>query len=84
MQIEETLFPQLRYKLLEIVQEARKIMRHSKRDFMTAGDVELAMKKLNIPTVFGYPADGAFEFIALDFNNINHSKQQLQSHDLTA
>ena len=40
----------------EIVQEAKKIMRHSKRDFLTTQDVKLAMRKLNVSDVFGYPS----------------------------
>ena len=60
----------MQHKVLEIIQEAKKIMRHSKRDFMTSMDVELAMKKLNIPTVFGYPSSQTTEFIALDFNKL--------------
>ena len=53
---EETLFPSLEHKMKEIVQEAKKIMRHSKRDFLTTQDVKLAMRKLNVSDVFGYPS----------------------------
>lgn len=31
-------------------------MRHSKRDYLTCQDVKLAMGKLNIDSVFGYPS----------------------------
>jgi len=40
----------------EIIQEAKKIMRHSKRDYLTTHDIKLAMRKLNVADVFGYPS----------------------------
>lgn len=46
----------MEHKMKEIVQEAKKIMRHSKRDFLTTQDVKLAMRKLNVSDVFGYPS----------------------------
>lgn len=54
------MFPSLSHKINEIIQEAKKIMRHSKRDFMTTSDVKLAMKKLNASDVFGYPSHVPF------------------------
>lgn len=62
MSIEDTLYPQLKHKVLEVVQEAKKIMRHSKRDYLTSADVELAMKKLNIPPIFGYSLADPIEY----------------------
>ena len=58
--LEETLFPSLSHKINEIAQEAKKIMRHSKRDFLTTNDVKLAMRKLNVSDVFGYPSHVPF------------------------
>lgn len=40
----------------EVIQEAKKVMRHSKRDYLTCEDVKLAMSKLNVSDVFGYPS----------------------------
>jgi hypothetical protein len=56
MQIVEPLFEDVKHKLHEIVQEARKVMRHSKREHLTADDIKLAMSKLNVSNIFGYPS----------------------------
>mmetsp|Transcript_17820 Transcript_17820/g.30216 ORF Transcript_17820/g.30216 Transcript_17820/m.30216 type:complete len:91 (-) Transcript_17820:1331-1603(-) len=42
-------------------------MRHSKRDYLTTQDVDLAMKRLNIATVFGYPSHLPFKFLQQEF-----------------
>lgn len=55
-QIMDYLFHDMNHKMHEIIQEAKKIMRHSKRDYLTCQDVKLAMRKLNLSEVFGYPS----------------------------
>jgi len=60
--LEEPLFPSLEHKLKEIIQEAKKIMRHSKRDYLTTNDIKLAMRKLNVADVFGYPSHMASQY----------------------
>ena len=52
----DLLHSDLSHKMQEVLQEAKKIMRHSKRDYLTCQDVKLAMSKLNIDSVFGYPS----------------------------
>ena len=44
----EMMLSDLETKLLEILQEAKKIMRHSKRHVLTTADVEASFKKLTI------------------------------------
>lgn len=55
-EIEDLLLSDLESKLLEIIQEGKKIMRHSKRDFLRTEDIRHSMEKLSIPAVFGYPS----------------------------
>ncbi|TNV83951.1 hypothetical protein FGO68_gene12192 [Halteria grandinella] len=55
-EIRELLLSDLESKLLEIIQESKKTMRHSMRDFLRTDDVKHAMEKLSIPHVFGYPS----------------------------
>ena len=44
-------------------------MRHSKRDFMTTSDVKLAMKKLGVSDVFGYPSHVPFQYQKMQIHN---------------
>ena len=46
--VAELLLSDLETKMLEILQEAKKVMRHSKRHVLTTGDVESSFKKLTI------------------------------------
>ena len=46
--VAELLLSDLETKLLEILQEGKKIMRHSKRHVLTTGDVDASFKKLTI------------------------------------
>ena len=43
-------------KTQEIIQEAKKLMRHSRRTVLTTEDVSNAMKKLQLDQIFGYPS----------------------------
>lgn len=44
----EMLLSDLETKLCEIIQEAKKTMRHSKRTILTTSDIDSAFRKLNI------------------------------------
>ena len=46
--VAELLLSDLETKMLEILQEAKKVMRHSKRHVLTTGDIESSFKKLTI------------------------------------
>lgn len=46
--VTELLLNDLETKMLEIVQEAQKMMRHSKRHILTTQDIESAFRKLSI------------------------------------
>lgn len=46
--VSDFLYNDLETKLLEILQESKKIMRHSKRSILSTQDVNAAFKKLNI------------------------------------
>lgn len=48
-EIEDLLLSDMESKLLEIIQESKKLMRHSHRDFLRVDDVKHAMNKLSIP-----------------------------------
>lgn len=48
-EIEDLLLSDLESKMLEIIQEAKKFMRHSKRDILKTDDIKHAMDKLSIP-----------------------------------
>jgi transcription initiation factor TFIID subunit 6 len=50
-EIEDLLLSDLESKMLEIVQEAKKFMRHSKRDILKTEDIKHAMDKLSIPVL---------------------------------
>ncbi len=52
-EIEDLILSDLESKLLEIVQESKKIMRHSMRDVLRVDDVKQAMDKLTIPVRLG-------------------------------
>ena len=46
--------PDLEYRLREIVQEAIKFMKHSKRERLTCDDVSHALQLHNVEQLFGY------------------------------
>ena len=49
LDIENLLLLDMESKMLEIIQESKKMMRHSHRDFLRVDDVKHAMNKLSIP-----------------------------------
>lgn len=54
----EMLLSDMETKMLEILQEAKKVMRHSKRHVLTTSDIEASFKKLTIKVslcFFGAP-----------------------------
>jgi transcription initiation factor TFIID subunit 6 len=53
-EIEDLLLSDLESKMLEIIQEAKKFMRHSKRDILKTDDIKHAMDKLSIPVRDNY------------------------------
>ena len=46
--VTELLLSDLETKMLEILQESKKLMRHSKRHVMTTNDIDSSFKKLTI------------------------------------
>lgn len=70
--VSDFLLADLESKVVEILQEAKKIMRHSKRHVMTTQDVQQSMKKLSIPDSYGYPSSTPFSF-----TKITHEQQNI-------
>jgi len=54
------------------MQEAQKIMRHSRRHILTTQDIEAAFKKLTIKETYGYPSS-----TALTYQKVNQDNQNL-------
>eukprot|EP00743_Colponemidia_sp_Colp-15_P006912 GILK01007461.1.p1 GENE.GILK01007461.1~~GILK01007461.1.p1 ORF type:complete len:481 (+),score=78.26 GILK01007461.1:44-1444(+) len=54
--------PDAEYRVREIIQEALKFMRHSKRERMTSDDVSNALRLLNISPLFGYSSPNPAQF----------------------
>ena len=52
----------LEQKLLEILQEGKKVMRASKRHVLTTEDIAHAMNKLQVPDTYGYPSSTEFSY----------------------
>jgi transcription initiation factor TFIID subunit 6 len=69
--VSDFLYNDLETKLLEILQEAKKIMRHSKRSVLSTQDVNAAFKKLNIQETYGYPSSVPFNYEKLSAENQN-------------
>ncbi|SSD60906.1 related to Transcription initiation factor TFIID subunit 6 [Saccharomycodes ludwigii] len=44
------------YRILEIIEQAVKFKRHSKRDILTSDDISKALKVLNVEPLYGYPS----------------------------
>ena len=74
------LYPSLQHKLCEIIQEAKKLMRHGKREHLTQDDIKLALKSLNMIDVhdrlFNYPANWPVKFSKLPQNQASFLGQQ--------
>lgn len=50
------------YRLHEVIEQARKFMRHSKRRTLTTRDISSALKVLNVEPLYGYDSDRALKF----------------------
>ncbi|CAN6701892.1 unnamed protein product [Malus baccata var. baccata] len=56
------LAPDVEYRLREIMQEAIKCMRHSRRTRLTADDVDGALNIRNVEPIYGYVSGGPLRF----------------------
>ncbi|KAJ7960844.1 transcription initiation factor TFIID subunit 6-like [Quillaja saponaria] len=56
------LAPDIEYRVREIMQEAVKCMRHSKRTILTADDVDSALKLRNVEPVYGFTSKDPLRF----------------------
>ncbi|CAI9090225.1 OLC1v1024953C1 [Oldenlandia corymbosa var. corymbosa] len=56
------LAPDVEYRLREIMQEAIKCMRHSKRNLLTVDDVDSALKLRNVEPVYGFASGDPLRF----------------------
>jgi transcription initiation factor TFIID subunit 6 len=50
------------YRIQEVVQEALKVMRHSKRTVLTPADISSALRTLNIEPLYGYNSSRPIKF----------------------
>lgn len=50
------------YRLREIIQEATKFMKHSKRDKLTTGDINAALSLRNVEQLYGYSGTDPVQF----------------------
>ncbi|KAJ7964752.1 transcription initiation factor TFIID subunit 6 [Quillaja saponaria] len=56
------LAPDVEYRMREIMQEAIKCMRHSKRTMLTADDVDGALNLRNVEPIYGFASGGPLRF----------------------
>uniref|UniRef100_A0A6N2MAH8 TATA box binding protein associated factor (TAF) histone-like fold domain-containing protein n=1 Tax=Salix viminalis TaxID=40686 RepID=A0A6N2MAH8_SALVM len=56
--VSQTLAPDVEYRLREIIQEAIKCMRHSRRTALTAHDVDTALILRNVEPIYGFGSGG--------------------------
>lgn len=56
------LAPDVEYRVREIMQEAIKCMRHSKRTVLTADDVDAALKLRNVEPIYGFASNDPLRF----------------------
>ncbi|KAK3404394.1 transcription initiation factor TFIID subunit 6 [Eucalyptus grandis] len=56
------LAPDVEYRLREVMQEAVKCMRHSRRTVLTVDDVEGALNLKNVEPIYGSASGGAMQF----------------------
>ncbi|GCE99079.1 transcription initiation factor TFIID subunit 6 [Zygosaccharomyces mellis] len=49
------------YRILEIIEQAVKFKRHSKRDVLTTDDISKALRVLNVEPLYGYHDGSAFD-----------------------
>ncbi|KAG8640526.1 transcription initiation factor TFIID subunit 6 isoform X2 [Manihot esculenta] len=57
-----SLAPDVEYRMREIMQEAIKCMRHSKRTTLTSDDVDTALSLRNVEPVYGFASGGPLQF----------------------
>lgn len=50
------------YRVREIIQEAMKFMKHAKRDKLTTGDINAALRLRNVEQLYGYSGDDKAKF----------------------
>ena len=63
------------YRILEIIEQAVKFKRHSKREILTTDDVAKALRILNVEPLYGYH-DGSAENKSVSFAKVNTSGGQ--------
>ncbi|EDO19448.1 hypothetical protein Kpol_1002p96 [Vanderwaltozyma polyspora DSM 70294] len=63
------------YRILEIIEQAVKFKRHSKRDILTTDDISKALRALNVEPLYGYH-DGSAINKNISFNKVNASGGQ--------
>ncbi|BAT83044.1 transcription initiation factor TFIID subunit 6 [Vigna umbellata] len=54
--------PDVEYRMRQIMQEAIKCMRHSKRTILTADDVDVALNLKNVEPIYGFASGGPLRF----------------------
>lgn len=57
-----TLAPDVEFRMRQIMQEAIKCMRHSKRTRLTTDDVDGALNLTNVEAIYGFASGGALQF----------------------
>ncbi|OBZ88282.1 Transcription initiation factor TFIID subunit 6 [Choanephora cucurbitarum] len=57
------------YRVHELIQEASKFMRHSKRTKLSVDDVNAALRVKNVEPLYGYACGDALKFRKTTFNN---------------
>ncbi|XP_057540477.1 transcription initiation factor TFIID subunit 6-like isoform X1 [Amaranthus tricolor] len=60
--VASTLAPDVEYRVREIMQEAIKCMRHSKRTILTADDVDAALRFRNVEPIYGFASNDPLRF----------------------
>jgi len=60
--IANALAPDVEYRLREVVQEAIKFMKHSKRSKLATEDVNNALRVLNVETMYGFSSKDSLHF----------------------
>ena len=55
--------PDIEYRVREILQEAIKFMKHSKRERLTCDDISHALRLHNVEQLFGYRSGAAMSYV---------------------
>lgn len=58
----KTLAMDVEYRIREIVEQAMKFMRHSKRTILTTGDISHALRVLNVEPMYGYQTQRSLSY----------------------